>query len=108
MRFIQIYHMGWSHHEGVSLQPPPQFRDTSQPSAALIQDLKHRGCRATLCLCVAESLAALSTVREIFPPKAMAGTIIRGIRASSFRTPIPVASRVAPGSVDRVPAGPAF
>ncbi len=43
VRFIQLYHMGWDHHEGVPRQLPPQCMDTDQPSAALIQDLKQRG-----------------------------------------------------------------
>ena len=43
VRFIQLYHMGWDHHEGVPRQLPPQCLDTDQPSAALIQDLKQRG-----------------------------------------------------------------
>ena len=43
VRFIQIYHMGWDHHEGVPRQLPPQCRDTDQASSALIQDLKQRG-----------------------------------------------------------------
>jgi hypothetical protein len=43
VRFIQLYHMGWDHHEGVPRQLPPQCLDTDQPSAALVQDLKQRG-----------------------------------------------------------------
>jgi len=43
VRFIQLYHMGWDHHEGVPRQLPPQCRDTDQASAALIKDLKQRG-----------------------------------------------------------------
>ncbi|MBS1857065.1 MAG: DUF1501 domain-containing protein [Acidobacteria bacterium] len=43
VRFIQLYHMGWDHHEGVPRQLPPQCKDTDQPSAALIADLKQRG-----------------------------------------------------------------
>jgi hypothetical protein len=43
VRFIQLYHMGWDHHEGVPRQLPPQCKDTDQPSAALIGDLKQRG-----------------------------------------------------------------
>ncbi|MEO7650253.1 MAG: DUF1501 domain-containing protein, partial [Bryobacteraceae bacterium] len=43
VRFIQLYHMGWDHHESVPRQLPAQCRDTDQPSAALIQDLKQRG-----------------------------------------------------------------
>ena len=43
VRFIQLYHMGWDHHEGVPRQLPPQCQDTDQASAALITDLKQRG-----------------------------------------------------------------
>jgi arylsulfatase A-like enzyme len=43
VRFIQLYHMGWDHHEGVPRQLPPQCKDTDQPSAALIRDLAQRG-----------------------------------------------------------------
>jgi hypothetical protein len=43
VRFIQLYHMGWDHHESVPRQLPPQCMDTDQPSAALIQDLEQRG-----------------------------------------------------------------
>jgi len=43
VRFIQLYHMGWDHHESVTRQLPPQCLDTDQPSAALIEDLKQRG-----------------------------------------------------------------
>ena len=43
VRFIQLYHMGWDHHEGVPRQLPPQCMDTDQASAALITDLKQRG-----------------------------------------------------------------
>ena len=43
VRFIQLYHMGWDHHESVPRQLPPQCVDTDQPSAALLKDLKQRG-----------------------------------------------------------------
>jgi hypothetical protein len=43
VRFVQLYHMGWDHHESVPRQLPPQCRDTDQASAALIKDLKQRG-----------------------------------------------------------------
>lgn len=43
VRFIQLYHMGWDHHESVPRQLPPQCLDADQPSAALIKDLKQRG-----------------------------------------------------------------
>jgi hypothetical protein len=43
VRFIQLYHMGWDHHNNLPKQIRNQCRDTDQPSAALIQDLKERG-----------------------------------------------------------------
>ena len=43
VRFIQLYHMGWDHHGTLPKQIRNQCRDTDQPSAALIHDLKQRG-----------------------------------------------------------------
>lgn len=43
VRFIQLYHMGWDQHGELPKQLPGQCRDTDQPSAALIKDLKQRG-----------------------------------------------------------------
>ncbi|NRB73814.1 MAG: DUF1501 domain-containing protein [Verrucomicrobiales bacterium] len=43
VRFIQLYHMGWDQHINLPKQLPGQCRDTDQPSAALIKDLKQRG-----------------------------------------------------------------
>jgi hypothetical protein len=43
VRFIQLYHMGWDHHGNLPKQIRNQCRDTDQPSAALLQDLKQRG-----------------------------------------------------------------
>ncbi len=43
VRFIQLYHMGWDHHNNLPKQIRNQCRDTDQPSAALIDDLKQRG-----------------------------------------------------------------
>ena len=43
VRFIQLYHRGWDHHGGLTEKLPPLARDTDQPAAALIQDLKQRG-----------------------------------------------------------------
>jgi hypothetical protein len=43
VRFIQLYHMGWDHHGTLPKQIRNQCRDTDQPSAALLQDLKQRG-----------------------------------------------------------------
>ncbi|MFT5125663.1 MAG: hypothetical protein ACI9TH_002644 [Kiritimatiellia bacterium] len=43
VRFIQMFHMGWDQHSALPAQLPGQCRDTDQPSAALLQDLKQRG-----------------------------------------------------------------
>ncbi|MBI1319474.1 MAG: DUF1501 domain-containing protein [Candidatus Hydrogenedens sp.] len=43
VRFIQLYHMGWDQHGELPKQLPGQCRDTDQPTAALIKDLKQRG-----------------------------------------------------------------
>jgi uncharacterized protein (DUF1501 family) len=43
VRFIQLYHMGWDHHNNLPGQLRRQCKDTDQASAALVQDLKQRG-----------------------------------------------------------------
>jgi hypothetical protein len=43
VRFIQLYHMGWDQHNNLPEQIRLQCKDTDQPSAALVQDLKQRG-----------------------------------------------------------------
>ena len=43
VRFIQLFHRGWDQHTKLPTQLPGQCRDTDQPAAALIQDLKQRG-----------------------------------------------------------------
>jgi hypothetical protein len=43
VRFIQLYHMGWDQHGDLPNQIRAQCKDTDQPSAALIKDLKQRG-----------------------------------------------------------------
>jgi hypothetical protein len=43
VRFIQLYHRDWDHHGGLQEHLPNLARDTDQPSAALIRDLKQRG-----------------------------------------------------------------
>jgi hypothetical protein len=42
-RFIQLYHRGWDQHSNLPKRIREQCRDTDQPSAALVQDLKARG-----------------------------------------------------------------
>ena len=43
VRFIQLYHRGWDQHSNLPKRIREQCKDTDQPSAALIQDLKARG-----------------------------------------------------------------
>jgi len=43
VRFIQLYHQGWDQHGNLPKDIRNQTRETDQPSAALIQDLKQRG-----------------------------------------------------------------
>ncbi len=43
VRFMQLYHMGWDHHGNLPNAIKLQCRDTDQPTAALVQDLKQRG-----------------------------------------------------------------
>ena len=41
--FVQLMHSGWDQHGNLSTQLEVQCRDTDQPSAALVRDLKQRG-----------------------------------------------------------------
>ena len=43
VRFIQLFHRGWDQHNNLPREIRLQCRQTDQPSAALIQDLKQRG-----------------------------------------------------------------
>lgn len=43
VRFIQLFHRGWDAHNSAQKQVPAQCRDTDQPTAALLVDLKQRG-----------------------------------------------------------------
>jgi hypothetical protein len=43
VRFIQLFHRGWDQHTHLPKQILGQCRDTDQPSAALVADLKQRG-----------------------------------------------------------------
>jgi hypothetical protein len=42
VRFIQLYHQDWDHHGGLPNMLPAICKETDQPAAALIQDLKQR------------------------------------------------------------------
>ncbi len=43
VRFIQLYHRGWDQHTYLPRDIRRQCRDTDQPTAALVQDLRQRG-----------------------------------------------------------------
>ncbi len=43
VRHVQLFHAGWDHHRNLSTQFAIQCKDTDQPSAALVKDLKQRG-----------------------------------------------------------------
>ncbi|MFZ4509080.1 MAG: DUF1501 domain-containing protein [Fimbriimonas sp.] len=43
VRFVQLMHSGWDQHGNLDTQLALQCRDTDQPSAALVKDLKQRG-----------------------------------------------------------------
>jgi len=42
-RFVQLMHAGWDQHNNLYTQLAEQCKDTDQPSAALVKDLKARG-----------------------------------------------------------------
>ena len=43
VRFVQLFHPDWDHHKKLTAWCPARCRDTDQPTAALINDLKQRG-----------------------------------------------------------------
>ncbi|MEY2599954.1 MAG: hypothetical protein RLZZ142_2213 [Verrucomicrobiota bacterium] len=43
VRFVQLMHAGWDQHNSLTTELYTQCRDTDQPSAALVADLKERG-----------------------------------------------------------------
>ena len=43
VRFVQVMHAGWDQHNSITTELYTQCRDTDQPSAALIRDLRQRG-----------------------------------------------------------------
>ncbi len=43
VKFIQLYHQGWDQHGNLPKGIATQCRETDQPAAALVQDLKQRG-----------------------------------------------------------------
>jgi uncharacterized protein (DUF1501 family) len=43
VRFVQLYHRGWDHHDKLVERITAKCRQTDQASAALIADLRQRG-----------------------------------------------------------------
>ncbi len=43
VRFVQVMHAGWDQHNSLTTELYTQCKDTDQPSAALVLDLKRRG-----------------------------------------------------------------
>jgi hypothetical protein len=43
VRFIQLYHRAWDHHNNIEKDMPVSAKDVDQASAALVTDLKQRG-----------------------------------------------------------------
>jgi uncharacterized protein (DUF1501 family) len=43
VRFVQLFHRGWDQHSNLPKEIRTQCRETDQPSAALVADLKQRG-----------------------------------------------------------------
>ncbi len=43
VKFIQLYHKGWDHHDNLPIEIRNRCEETDQPSAALVKDLKQRG-----------------------------------------------------------------
>ena len=42
-RYVQLMHAGWDQHNSLTTELYTQCKDTDQPSAALVKDLKQRG-----------------------------------------------------------------
>jgi Protein of unknown function (DUF1501) len=43
VRFVQVMHAGWDQHNSITTELYTQCKDTDQPAAALVRDLKQRG-----------------------------------------------------------------
>jgi hypothetical protein len=43
VRFIQLYHRAWDHHNAIAKEIPVAAKEVDQASAALVKDLKQRG-----------------------------------------------------------------
>jgi len=43
VRFVQLYHRAWDHHDGIEKNLPVSAKEVDRASAALVKDLKQRG-----------------------------------------------------------------
>ena len=43
MRFIQLYHRDWDHHDRIKVDIKQKAEEVDRPTAALLKDLKRRG-----------------------------------------------------------------
>jgi hypothetical protein len=63
VRAVQILHRGWDQHGNLPNDLRAQCQDTDQPSAALLTDLKRRGCSTPRSSCGAGSSGGRCTAR---------------------------------------------
>jgi len=76
VRFIQLYHRGWTSTIICPKRSKSSANDTDQASAALVKDLKQRECSTTHWLFGAASLAGLFTPRENWRRRIMGAIIM--------------------------------
>ncbi len=70
-RFVQLMHAGWDQHKNLTYQLENQCRDTDQPAAALVRDLKQRGMlEDTIVLWVSEFGRTVFVQGDINNPRA--------------------------------------
>ncbi|MFM2170779.1 MAG: hypothetical protein RI957_1008 [Verrucomicrobiota bacterium] len=70
-RFVQLMHAGWDQHKNLTYQLENQCRDTDQPAAALVKDLKQRGMlEDTIVLWVSEFGRTVFVQGDINNPRA--------------------------------------
>jgi hypothetical protein len=75
VKFIQIYYQGWDQHGNLPQGIATQCRETDQPAAALVADLKNAACWTTRSCSGRASSAARTTRRASSRPPTTAATI---------------------------------
>ena len=77
------FHMGWDHHGGLPKAVAGQYKDTDQPTAALLNDLEQRGLlKDTLVVWAASSRTVYS--QGIYPRPTTGAIIIRVVSPCSW------------------------